>query len=64
MSFPGYGPNGFKINPSGLHSWETQKPPILQPDVASYIPAIGLGYGALPRYSLREVDEALRVKEA
>lgn len=64
MTNPGYGPNGFKINPVGLHSWQGAAPPILVRDSTSYIPSITLGYGALPRRSLRERDEVFRVKEA
>lgn len=61
MTNPGYGPNGFKINPVGLTSWAGASPPILvRNSSAVNIPTIG--FGRIPRRVL-DSNETLKVKE-
>lgn len=56
MTVPGYGPSGFWIPPVGLNSWDGSPPPVLKAEDPPELPAIALGFGAIPRRVQERAD--------
>lgn len=63
MTKPGYGSNGFWIAPAGLTSWDGSAPPVLKAELPTELPAIAIGFGAIPR-RVRAENDVFTVKEA